>query len=549
MKYKVSLGIDLGTSKISGAYFCETTKDWDLILVSTNKESLTPDRYRDYVESSKVAISTGEGEAPLFGREVEPKVSDPNIVILESIKKCVFCEWFVQMANRSINQEACVNYKNYNNRFWCQSGRLNFLIGQYEWKPEALFQQLTAYMLEKVKEGLNVTFKENYLITELKLAFPMIFYKGGPSYEQRLASMVKGIANTVMKGKIDNSRFDVFVVEEPVASLMAHWTDDVTKIPLGDFMIVDIGAGTTDIAVCERTPKGIGIINHDSFILAGDNYDEVTEALIKSKAGGDGAVITDSKGEKENYCKSSGNMRASYRFAGESTIRTVEIPREEIEKGFEGLNETLILRIKGMREKLQEKGKDLRKIYLTGGGSNVLSLKSRIEAYAKEEREIPVEIMSIKDSPAAIRYDARIVGASMGAALPRSQYIDILKYVLPVSLMVKYTSQNGDVRECKIYEAHKGEAEECHKIEKVKPDSKMRLLVEDSKGNREVLNSFSIPGISQKEKEKRKGKTDLAVKIQLDVEFNGKTKITCQIGKRQKIDTIYNSFPHWKLRR
>jgi hypothetical protein len=98
-------------------------------------------------------------------------------------------------------------------------------------------------------------------------------------------------------------------------------------------------------------------------------------------------------------------------------------------------------------------------------------------------------------------------------------------------------------------EAYKGQAEECHKIEKVKPDSKMRLLVEDSKGNREVLNSFSIPGISQKEKKKRKGRTDLAVKMQLDVEFNGKTKINCQVNKRQKVDTIYNSFPHWKIRR
>ncbi len=547
ISHRVTLGLDLGTSKISVAYFSETTKDWRPLLVIPGV-AISPDKYFNYVEPSKITMVPEYGEAPFFGREAEEKMNERNAVVLESIKKCVFCEWFQQVGVKEIVKDRCRNRKNFDNADWCKNGSLDFTIGDYEWKPGLLLQQLMHYAFNKAREGLERLYKDLYIITELKLAFPMIFHEGGPEYEGRLLSLVKYMAKAALGSRI-SEKCEFMVVEEPIASLMGHCGDAVGEtLSDGYFMIIDVGAGSTDFALCEKTGKGISLVRQDSFLTAGDDYDDGLREVMQMKLGGqvfEEVRARDIRQAKEDYCGLQASVVVPYKRKGEDRIREVQLEPSEIEAMFAKINKRIGERFRNIRNFVRETSRDLREIYLSGGGTNVPSLRSELEGIANEGREdpIPMKSMVLIDKEARGRFDAKIVGASMGAAFPRRKYAQILKYVLPVNILVKYSSLEGDDKEIAIYTSGVSDYRGRVRISDIKEDSRMRLLVEKRQGQREILTSFNTP----QARSKGKRKPSLHVSVEYEVEFNGKISVKYTPSSTRRQQEVYYSYPHWKF--
>src|SRR5260370_20058836 len=136
INYKISLGIDLGTSKVSVSSYSETTKEWDLLLLSKPRKEIRPDRYEEYVEPCKIFIPNDKPDTPCFGHEAARQFeAHRNGVLLESIKRCAYCEWIIQPTSAIVVRDRCENPKNFDNPQWCKKGELQFSLGEYEWRP------------------------------------------------------------------------------------------------------------------------------------------------------------------------------------------------------------------------------------------------------------------------------------------------------------------------------------------------------------------------------------------------------------------------------
>lgn len=119
----------------------------------------------------------------------------------------------------------------------------------------------------------------------------------------------------------------------------------------------------------------------------------------------------------------------------------VTLTADEVSQEFSQLNERITQDFKKLRERVSEMGKDLRGVYLRGGGSNLESFKKSIEEAASADTNVPIWVMDLAGPLANKLFDAKIVGASIGAALPDSQYLKILKYALPLHLIVRYVAR------------------------------------------------------------------------------------------------------------
>ena len=433
MKYNISLGIDIGTSKISVASYTKNMKTLDLVLVG-DIESFFPDKYDEYVEPSTIVFGD-EDDYPLFGREGELKVREGTAkMTIHSLKKCVFCEWFYQPGQISIEEKNCHSLKNYESDFWCKKGALDFTIGSYDWKPSALFKQQINYVFDKSARKLEEK-HANYSITELKLAFPMLFYEGGPLYEEQLKSLIKSMAQVTFGPHFDDN-CKVLVVEEPTASLMAHCGDDFQGvIANGYFLIIDVGAGTTDLALCLKRDRKISTLYTGSIPVAGDEYDHAIKRLMAGRLTRDhlkGDINYIARDVKEDFCKT-GTIHTKD-LAGQR----VKIKGHDINKEFGKIDSKILKQVKNIRQHLIERNLDLNEIFLTGGGANNKRLREKIETLAKERKRLPLKDLKLRDSSLNKMYDPKIVGVSLGASIPYQDYMSLIKYSLPVNILLLY---------------------------------------------------------------------------------------------------------------
>ena len=544
MKYNISLGVDIGTSKISVASYTKNTKALDLVLVG-DTESFFPDKYDEYVEPS-IVVFGDEDDYPLFGREGDLKLRDGAArMTIHSLKKCVFCEWFYQSSQIPMAENNCHSLKNYQSDFWCKKGAMDFMIGDYDWKPGALFQQQINYIFDKSARNLQQKF-ENYSITELKLAFPMLFYEGGPFYEEQLKSLIKRMAQVTFGPHFDDN-CEVFVIEEPIASLMAHCGDDFQGIvPDGYFLIIDVGAGTTDLALCLKKDRKISTLYTRSIPLAGDDYDHVIKKLIAEQFNMEnlkGDINYISKDIKEGFCKT-GIIHTK-----DHVGQRIKIKKVDIDKEFAKLNQKILKKVKNVRQHLTQRQLDLNVIFLSGGGTNNKSLREEITKLAREGKAIPVKNLQLRESSLNKMYDSKIVGVSLGAAIPYQDYISLIKYSLPVNILLLYRDKEGNEKTIKIYEADSEKSKSTKTLKDVQSGASIKLLVESRQGSREILNSFSVPHFGAKRRLE-------SMVLSYDVNFNGKTRILVKYrykgatgGQREKEIEVFNSYPHWKLRK
>ena len=195
---------------------------------------------------------------------------------------------------------------------------------------------------------------------------------------------------------------EVFLVEQAVAAAIG--TGLPIREPTGN-MIVDIGGGTTDIAVISMT----GIVYSRSVRVAGDEMDQAIIQFIKRKYN---LLIGERTAEEIKIAMGSSypldsaiSMEIKGRDLVEGVPKILVISDEEVR---EALAETVNVITDAVRAALEQIPPELsadivdRGIVLTGGGSLLKNLDKRL----REETGLPV---SMADDPLA----SVVLGAGM----------------------------------------------------------------------------------------------------------------------------------------
>lgn len=163
----------------------------------------------------------------------------------------------------------------------------------------------------------------------------------------------------------------VFLVEEPLAAAVGAGLD--ISRPTGN-MIIDIGGGTTDIAVISYE----GIVNSKSVRVAGESFDDTIKSYLKKKHN---LMIGDSTAEEikiEVGCLYHGAKKSSIEIRGSDLI--TGLPSERIitsEEILEPLIDTAVPILDGIHAVLEETPPELaadiycKGIIMTGGGAQI----------------------------------------------------------------------------------------------------------------------------------------------------------------------------------
>ncbi len=253
--------------------------------------------------------------------------------------------------------------------------------------------------LRPLKDGVI----SDYTITEKMLKYFITKVCGKFVFSPRIMICVPSrVTEVEKKAVIDAANHagarKVFLIEEPIAAAIGAGID-IGK-PYGS-MIVDIGGGTTDIAVISLG----GSVRSMSLKMAGDKFDE---AIIKYVKKARNVIIGERTAEdiKINIgCMFPKTVVERMNVKGRDLTSglpvEIELTSEEI---FEALKPCADIVIEGIYSVLEETPPELsadiseRGIYLTGGGGLVYGLDQLIE----ERTGIPVMIAEDAQSCVAI---------------------------------------------------------------------------------------------------------------------------------------------------
>jgi rod shape-determining protein MreB len=181
---------------------------------------------------------------------------------------------------------------------------------------------------------------------------------------------------------------DVYLVQQPISASVG--ADLPISEPTGN-MIVDVGGGTTDIAVISMN----GIVFNHSIRIAGNEMDEAIIQHLKKKYN---LLVGERSAEQMKIDIGSAypldeplTMEVKGRDLREGIPKTVVVDDQEIREALEDVVSTIINAIRVTLEKTPpELSADIidRGIILTGGGSLLKNLDKRI----REETKLPVFI-------------------------------------------------------------------------------------------------------------------------------------------------------------
>ena len=150
---------------------------------------------------------------------------------------------------------------------------------------------------------------------------------------------------------------------EPIASLNAAIPSDIRLLNL---VLVDIGAGTSDIAIC----RDGSVVGYTMATIAGD---EITELLMRA------LLVEFGEAEKLKMALADKGRISYMDILGVSHDTTAEELREMIAPAVTTLSQELARRI------LDLNGKMPSAVFLAGGGSKLLGLKERVAEELKVE--------------------------------------------------------------------------------------------------------------------------------------------------------------------
>ncbi len=194
----------------------------------------------------------------------------------------------------------------------------------------------------------------------------------------------RAVKDVAMRAKAS----EVYLVEQPTSAAVG--ADLPISEPTGN-MIVDIGGGTTDIAVISLN----GIVFNHSIRIAGNEMDEAVIQYIKRKYN---LLIGEKTAEQVKIQIGSAypldepiTMEIKGRDLREGIPKTIVVDDQEIREALEDIVVAIIDAVKVALEKTPpELSADIidRGIILTGGGSLLKNIDKRI----REETQLPVFI-------------------------------------------------------------------------------------------------------------------------------------------------------------
>ena len=172
---------------------------------------------------------------------------------------------------------------------------------------------------------------------------------------------------------------EVYIIEEPIAAAIGAGMD--ISLPNGN-MVIDIGGGTTDIAVISLG----GAVVSDSIKVGGDKFDSAISAYIKKKHN---LLIGERSAEQlkiEIGTAMKDDEKKSMKISGRNMVKglpeTIEVSSEEIADALEECVKQIITTTKIVLEKTPpELAADISTsgIVMTGGGALLRNLDKRIE--------------------------------------------------------------------------------------------------------------------------------------------------------------------------
>ncbi|MDO4519424.1 MAG: rod shape-determining protein [Eubacteriales bacterium] len=172
---------------------------------------------------------------------------------------------------------------------------------------------------------------------------------------------------------------DVFLVEKPMAAAIGAGVD-ITK-PFGN-LIVNIGAGTTDVAVISIA----GVVVANSIKVAGDNFNQAIMSYVREKHN---LFISEDIAEKVKIKIGTAREEADLRtmeVKGRNVItglpRVIRLTSEEVRTALKDATNQIVDCIHGILEKTPpELAADImdRGIVLTGGGALLRGMDTLIE--------------------------------------------------------------------------------------------------------------------------------------------------------------------------
>ncbi|WP_250277700.1 rod shape-determining protein [[Clostridium] colinum] len=235
-------------------------------------------------------------------------------------------------------------------------------------------------VIRPLREGVI----SDYNVTEIMLRYFIKKVIGKTSRLPRIAVCVPSEVTEVEKKAVKDATKEagareVFVIEEPIAAAIGSGID-ITRA-CGS-MIVDIGGGTTDIAVISLG----GAVVKSSLKIAGDNFDEAIIRHIRKKYN----VLIGEKSAEELkvnvgtvYKRSAPvNMDIRGRNLVTGLPNTINVTSEELYEALKEPVDTIIDTIHKVLEKTPpELASDIyeRGIVMTGGGALIYGLDKAIK--------------------------------------------------------------------------------------------------------------------------------------------------------------------------
>ena len=226
----------------------------------------------------------------------------------------------------------------------------------------------------------------DYSVTEQMIRYFIQKSVGKRSYRKpRICVCIPSGATEVETKAVQDAAFqagarEVFVVEEPLAAAIGAGIE--IKKPCGN-MIVDIGGGTTDIAVISLG----GTVVSTSVKVAGDDFDEAIVRYMRKKHNlliGDRTAEDIKNGIGTCYNKSENKkMEVRGRNLVTGLPKTIEVTSEETEEALSDVTTSIVDAVHRVLEQTPpELAADIavRGIVLTGGGCLLHGLDQLIEA-------------------------------------------------------------------------------------------------------------------------------------------------------------------------
>ncbi len=314
-------------------------------------------------KSTDIGIDLGTANILVYVRGKGFVLKEPSVVAIDKVRKKVLAvgEEAREMLGRSPGNIRPIRPLN------------EGVIANY-----TVTQKLLAYVIEKIA-GKSLFFKPRVMT-----CVPI----GITSVEKR----------AVMEATTQGGAAKTYLIEEPLAAALGAGID--ISVPRGN-MVVDIGGGTTDIAVLSLG----GIVVDASVRIGGDNFDESIVRYIKKTHN---VLVGERTAEeiKINVATVSRNgRRQSITVRGRDLLTglptTFNVTSEDCRQAMEDSVASLLAAVHGVLEKCPpELAADIvdNGIYLTGGGALMDGLAEIMQAetgIATRVAETPLDCVAL----------------------------------------------------------------------------------------------------------------------------------------------------------